>query len=56
MPEYLPKMFIALEDERFYSHKGVDLKRTVGATIGFVFGRGIKFPNISNKQRKKDRN
>lgn len=40
MPEYLPKMFIALEDERYYSHRGVDIKRTVGATLGFVFGGG----------------
>lgn len=40
MPEYLPKMFVALEDERFYSHKGIDIKRTVGATVGFIFGKG----------------
>lgn len=40
MPEYLPKMFVALEDERFYEHKGVDLKRTLGATAGFLFGKG----------------
>ena len=40
MPEYLPKMFVALEDERFYSHNGVDLKRTIGATLGFVVGGG----------------
>ena len=40
MPEYLPKMFVALEDERFYSHNGIDIKRTVGATVGFVFGGG----------------
>jgi len=40
MPEYLPKMFIALEDERYYEHKGIDLKRTIGATAGFIFGGG----------------
>ncbi len=40
MPEYLPKMFVALEDERFYSHKGIDIKRTIGATVGFIFGKG----------------
>ena len=27
MPEYLPKAFISIEDERFYEHKGVDIKR-----------------------------
>lgn len=40
MPEYLPKMFVALEDERFYSHNGIDIKRTLGATVGFIFGKG----------------
>lgn len=40
MPDYLPKMFVALEDERFYEHEGVDLKRTAGATLQFVFKRG----------------
>ena len=40
MPEYLPKLFVALEDERFYEHNGVDLKRTLGATLGFIFGKG----------------
>ena len=28
MPEYLPKAFISIEDERFYTNNGVDLKRT----------------------------
>ena len=40
MPEYLPKLFVALEDERFYSHKGIDIKRTIGATLGFITGGG----------------
>lgn len=40
MPKYLPKMFVALEDERYYDHSGIDIKRTVGATVGFVFGGG----------------
>ena len=40
MPDYLPKMFVALEDERYYEHQGVDLKRTVGATLQFLLKRG----------------
>ena len=40
MPEYLPKLFVALEDERFYSHSGIDMKRTLGATVQFIFNRG----------------
>ena len=27
---------VSIEDERFYKHKGVDLKRTFGATVKFV--------------------
>ena len=37
MTENLPNAFIAIEDERFYSHKGVDLKRTLAATATYVF-------------------
>lgn len=36
MPQYLPKAYIAIEDKRFYSHSGVDIKRTAGA-IGAQF-------------------
>ena len=37
MAEYLPKAYVAIEDERFYSHNGVDIKRTLGAIINTVF-------------------
>lgn len=40
MPEYLPKAFIAIEDERFYKHQGVDIKRTAAATLTYVIHRG----------------
>lgn len=36
IPDYLKNAFIAIEDERFYSHKGFDIKRTLGAAIGYV--------------------
>lgn len=40
MPKYLPLAFVAIEDERFFSHNGVDLKRTAAATLSFAIGGG----------------
>ncbi|MBR3133345.1 MAG: transglycosylase domain-containing protein [Clostridia bacterium] len=40
MPEVLPKAYIAIEDERFYEHSGVDIKRTGAATVTYLFNRG----------------
>ena len=37
MAEYLPKAYVAIEDERFYSHNGVDIKRTAGAILNTIF-------------------
>ena len=36
VPMDLYHAFIAIEDERFYSHIGVDIKRSVSAALGFV--------------------
>lgn len=36
---YLTDGFVAVEDKKFYSHKGVDIKRTAMATLNYVFGR-----------------
>ena len=33
MPTYLQQAFVAVEDARFYTHSGVDLKRIVGAFV-----------------------
>jgi len=40
MSEYVPKAYVAIEDERFYSHPGVDIKRTAAATVTYVIHRG----------------
>ena len=39
MSQYLPKAFVAIEDERFYEHKGVDIKRTGAATVKYVLSK-----------------
>lgn len=33
MPRYLQQAFVAVEDARFYTHNGVDIKRIVGAFV-----------------------
>lgn len=33
MSPYLPKAFVSIEDERFEEHSGVDIKRTIAATV-----------------------
>lgn len=40
MGDYLPKAFVAIEDERFYTHHGVDIKRTGAAVLTFMFHKG----------------
>ena len=35
IPENLRNAFVAIEDERFYSHNGVDIKRSASAVVGF---------------------
>lgn len=40
MSPYLSKAFVAIEDERFYKHHGVDWKRTLGAASKFLTKNG----------------
>ena len=40
MSKYLFDAFVSIEDERFYEHSGVDLKRTLGATATYLFHGG----------------
>ena len=40
MAEYLPKAYVAIEDERFYEHSGVDFKRTAGAIANYIIHHG----------------
>ncbi len=38
--EYLPKAFVAIEDERFYEHSGVDILRTGKAVMTYLANGG----------------
>ena len=40
MSEYVPKAYVAIEDERFYSHPGIDIKRTGAATLTYIIHKG----------------
>lgn len=40
MSKHLPNAYVAIEDERFYKHFGMDTKRTVGAVLNFVTKKG----------------
>ena len=36
IPQYLKDAYVSIEDERFYSHGGVDVKRTGGAVLTYI--------------------
>lgn len=42
LPEYVPNAFIAMEDQRFYKHHGVDWKRVMGAMMHNVKSLGVE--------------
>ncbi len=37
VPQYMKDAFVSIEDQRFYKHGGVDIKRTAGAVLNVVF-------------------
>ena len=39
IPQVMKDAIVSIEDERFYSHHGFDLKRTAGATIKWVLAK-----------------
>ena len=40
MPENLKDAYVAIEDQRFYSHFGIDIRRTGAATIDYITSFG----------------
>lgn len=51
MPDYLPNAFIAIEDERFYSHFGFDIPRTVKATFNYIIKKDASFGGSTLNQQ-----
>ena len=43
IPENLKNAYIAIEDERFYSHSGVDIKRTSAAILNYITKKNSTF-------------
>ena len=41
MSPYIPKAYVSIEDERFYEHHGVDIKRTAGAIYTYIKNEGF---------------
>ena len=42
IPEYLQNAAVAIEDKRFYSHHGVDIRGTARAIVSTLTGRGVQ--------------
>ena len=40
IPKDIVNAIVAIEDERFFSHKGIDLKRTLAAIVTYVLNKG----------------
>lgn len=66
MAEYLPIAFVSIEDERFYDHIGIDVKRTLAATAKYALskigigsssygGSTITQQTVKNITKEKDR-
>lgn len=50
IPKNLIDAFVAIEDHRFFSHKGIDIRRTAGAIIGFINGKSSYGGSTLNQQ------
>ncbi len=43
IPQYMQDAIVSIEDERFYSHNGVDIPRTLKATFTYIFKGSSSF-------------
>ena len=51
IPQHLLDAFVAIEDERFYKHHGFDLRRTVKATMNYVFNKSSAYGGSTINQQ-----
>ena len=51
MPQNLISAFVAIEDKRFYTHNGIDYKRSMGAVMNYVVGGKKTFGGSSITQQ-----
>ncbi|MCM1043730.1 MAG: transglycosylase domain-containing protein [Corallococcus sp.] len=42
LPSYTPNAFVSIEDKRYYSHRGIDLRRMFGAALNNLKSHGFK--------------
>jgi membrane peptidoglycan carboxypeptidase len=42
LPEFLPDAFVAVEDQRFYEHGGIDFRRILGALVHDIRAGGAE--------------
>ena len=55
MPQNLIDAFVALEDKRFFEHKGVDWLRTVDVAVDYFLGSGVAGASTITQQLIKNR-
>ena len=56
MPENLVHAFIAIEDKTFYKHKGINVKRTIGAIVQKLMGKSESISGTSTITQQLARN
>lgn len=54
IPQHALDAFVAVEDERFFEHDGVDWKRTLGVTVKAVFSSGAEGGSTITQQLVRD--
>jgi len=56
MPENLVHAFVAIEDKTFYEHKGINVKRTIGAIVQKLMGKSESISGTSTITQQLARN